>query len=243
MQKSYVLYKATETFSVWNTLSTLLFSLYYFSFEKAAGKSTNFCRQLLLVSQQKWPRWYCSTTWSLRSALQSGHSDNHTKPLILLVWFPYLGTWCCYCVLVTWFNQSPWSKYWKKSLKIVPTDLVKIGGWVWETDLLSAELGKWNSSLHLFGHQKSFISENACEQPYCEKHFKQRTSLWSCQRQINHKRLNHIKQKSLAPVLMEPFIFSVISLAWQGTGWGADALAEAGRTDPASTDIRSPRQF
>lgn len=36
---------------------------------------------------------------------------------------------------------------------------------------------------------------------------------------------------------MEPFIFSVISLAWQGTGWGADALAEAGRTDPQALTL------
>lgn len=36
---------------------------------------------------------------------------------------------------------------------------------------------------------------------------------------------------------MELFIFSVISLAWQGTGWGADALAERGRADPAALTL------
>lgn len=110
-QNSYGLCKATETFSAWNTLFTLLFSLYYFSFEKAAGKFTDFRRQTLLVTQEKWPRWYCSTTWSLRRALQSGHNDNHTEPPILLVWFPCLGTSHCYCVLAIWFNQPPLSKY------------------------------------------------------------------------------------------------------------------------------------
>lgn len=33
-------------------------------------------------------------------------------------------------------------------------------------------------------------------------------------------------------MLMELFIFSVISLAWQGHGWGADAPMGPGRTDP-----------
>lgn len=35
-------------------------------------------------------------------------------------------------------------------------------------------------------------------------------------------------------MLTELFIFSVISLAWQGAGWGADALAGPGRADPAA---------
>jgi len=36
---------------------------------------------------------------------------------------------------------------------------------------------------------------------------------------------------------MELFILSVISLAWQGTGWGADALAGPHRADPAALTL------
>lgn len=36
---------------------------------------------------------------------------------------------------------------------------------------------------------------------------------------------------------MELFIFSVISLAWQGAGWGADALVGPGRADPAALTL------
>lgn len=39
-------------------------------------------------------------------------------------------------------------------------------------------------------------------------------------------------KKWLVPGLTEPFIFAVISLAWQGTGRGAEALAGPGRADP-----------